>query len=110
MDPASIAEKASLLGLLRQSVGLTTSPVLEAIGLVTDVKSTIPPSDLMPLEVAGAEKLVGETILRAVKFVSNGGQSDQPLRLAAASKALFEVGLIDEARLIAAEAAIMGDL
>ncbi|MFZ9080343.1 MAG: hypothetical protein ACO23H_17550 [Alphaproteobacteria bacterium] len=110
MDPASIAEKASLLGLLRRSVGLTTSPVLEAIGLVTDVKSTIPPSDLMPLEVAGAEKLVGETILRAVKFVSSGAQSDQPLRLAAASKALFEVGLIEEARLIAAEAAVMGGL
>lgn len=106
----NIAEKAFLLRKLRQSVGLEGSPVLEAVGLVKEVSHVLPSNDIIPLQTSAAENRVGETILRAVKLVSAGDIADQHLRLAAASRALFDIGLAEEAKQIAAESAVMGGL
>jgi hypothetical protein len=78
--------------------------------LVKEASHVLPSNDIIPLQTSAAENRVGETILRAVKLVSAGDIADQHLRLSAVSRALFDIGLADEAKQIAAESAVMGGL
>ena len=62
------------------------------------------------MQTVAAEGRVGETVLRAIHLVEMDLGANRPFRMAKAAAALSEVGLYDEALLLATEAGIAGGL
>ena len=103
-------EKAALLGMLREAVGLPVSP-----DLLQAAQGWAPAEPMSPIELGELQALaragqVGAVILRAAVLAEASDVGARPLRLAAAAKALGMVGLWTEARQVAVEAAISGGL
>ncbi|MGZ0187199.1 MAG: hypothetical protein ACKVH0_04205 [Alphaproteobacteria bacterium] len=108
--PEDADERAALLAAVLSAVGLAVPSAIDGVAQTVIPNPPIPPLAVLPLQTAAAEGRVGETVLRAIQLVEVGEAGNQPFRMALAAAALSEVGLYDEARLLATEAAIAGGL
>lgn len=103
------AGKAALLADLRAAAGLLIPPELTAISLTwSSERPTLPRVD--DLAAVAAAGKIGEAALIATQAVAAAEAKDRPFALAAAARALGDVGLTDDARRLAVEAAIAGGL
>jgi hypothetical protein len=109
-DIASRITRGLLLAAVLSAVGLAVPSAIDGVAQTVIPNPPIPPLAVLPLQTAAAEGRVGETVLRAIQLVEVGEAGNQPFRMALAAAALSEVGLYDEARLLATEAAIAGGL
>ena len=109
-DTASAPAKAALMAKLRRAVGLPVP--LSLAGAAQAYASGNAPStlELLPLQTASADMRVGETVLRALHLVEVDTAGDRAHRLAEAAQALSTAGLYEDARFLALEAAVEGDL
>jgi hypothetical protein len=108
--PEGAGERAALLVALRSAVGLSTPPAIAGAAQAVTSTPSIPTLVLLPMQTVAAEGRVGETVLRAIHLVEMDLGANRPFRMAKAAAALSEVGLYDEARLLATEAGIAGGL
>lgn len=106
-DAATAPGKAALMAKLRQATGLQTPPSLAGAGLAYTPGTT--PLELLPLQDAASNQRLGETVLRAIALIQAPG-NDRDHRLADAAQALATVGLFEDARFLALEAAVEGNL
>lgn len=109
-DSAVAPGKAALMAKLRQAVGLPVP--LSLAGAAQAYTASGGPSalQLLPLQTAAADKRIGETVLRALHIVEVETAGDRAHRLAEAAQALSTAGLYEDARFLALEAAVEGDL
>lgn len=106
---AADAGKAAVLTELRTAVGLVNPPELAAIAATwATERPPMPGADA--LLAAAADGRIGETALLAAKFVVDGPEDAHTYRMAVAARALGRVGLKDDARELAVEAAAAANL
>jgi hypothetical protein len=109
-DAAAAPGKALLMAKLRRAVGLPVPPSLAGAAQAYAGGGAPSPLTLLPLQNAAAEKRVGEAVLRALHLVEVNGEGARAHRLAEAAQALSTVGLFEDARFLALEAAVEADL
>lgn len=104
-EPARAAARARLLAETLEALG---TPAAEIAGSAPAAITT--PATIMRLGRAAGQRLAGETVLLAAAALAEPALRDNPTALAATLRALQEVGLADEARGIALEAALAAGL
>ena len=107
---ASAPSKAALMAKLRSAVGLPVPLSLAGAAQAYTMSSGLSALEILPLQNAAADKRIGETVLWALHLVEVNTAGDRAHRLAAAAQALSAVGLFEDARFLALEAAVEGDL
>ncbi len=113
--PEAASDQIMLLYSLFEALGepLTESDWQMLVGATASAPvSRPPPAELwFGLERAAAEGRVGETVLRALIMLGDDGLGrTDPIVLAAAIRGLVKVGLAEEARSLAVEAALAAGL
>ncbi len=109
-EMASAPSKAALMAKLRSAVGLPVPLWLAGAAQAYTMSSGPSAFEILPLQNAAADKRIGETVLWALHLVEVNTAGDRAHRLAAAAQALSAVGLFEDARFLALEAAVEGDL
>jgi hypothetical protein len=109
-DTASAPSKAALMAKLRSAVGLPVPLSLAGAAQAYASGSASSTLKLLPLQAASSDMRIGETVLRALHLVEVDTAGDRAHRLAEAAQALSTAGLYEDARFLALEAAVEGDL
>ena len=105
-EPSRAASRTRLLAEILEALG-TPAAELAGTGAAPAVQA---PAPLVRLARAAGQRLVGETVLLAAAVLNDPTLRDNPTALGATLRALQEVGLPDEARGIALEAALAAGL
>ena len=109
-DTASAPAKAALMAKLRHAVGLPVPLSLAGATQAYTSGRATSTLELLPLQTASADKRIGETVLWALHLVEVNNAGDRAHRLAEAAQALWTAGLYEDARFLALEAAVEGNL
>jgi hypothetical protein len=104
-DRQKAPARAALLAALLEPFGVRAPRAA-----LVDSAPLAPATALAPLERAASEKRVGETILRAAAALSDPAMRESPVTMAAVLRSLIALGLTEDARRIALEAALAAGL
>ncbi len=101
-----VLSRTRLLAELLDALG-TPSTELTTTGTASPIAA---PAQLIRLGRAASQRHVGETILLAAAVLNDAGLRDNPTAIGAVVRALREVGLAEEARAVALDAALAAGL